>query len=93
MIEHVGQYVEWWGRMKAGLDALKGELAKVVQDGPRSLHMLTGDVTDGWNDIADQFALYVYKVIPGTSQTFLRDSHLSHAYHRRIQPWQAITHT
>jgi len=67
MIEHVGQYVEWWGRMKAGLDALKGELAKVVQDGPRSLHMLTGDVTDGWNDIADQFALYVYKTNPAVA--------------------------
>jgi len=55
------------GQNENGLETLQGELAKVAQDGPRSLHMLTGDVADGWNDIADQFALYVYKVIPSLS--------------------------
>lgn len=62
MAVHVGSCIEWWSRMKAGLEMLKGQLPKVVRDGPGSL--LTGDVNDGWNDIADQFALYVYKVIP-----------------------------
>jgi len=62
LTEHVNRCVEWWGRMRAGLKSLKDELPKVIQDGHQSSQSLTGDVADGWIDVADQFALCVYKV-------------------------------
>jgi hypothetical protein len=70
MIEHVGRCVEWWSRMKATLEALQGDLRKAVQDGPRSLQIISDDTTDGWNEIADQFALYVYRTSPIMTDNF-----------------------
>lgn len=64
--------------MEANLETLKSNLATIVQDGPSSLHMLNDDMIDGWNDIADQFALYVYKVTPNMSQSFAGDTHISY---------------
>jgi len=64
LTEHVNRCVEWWGRMRAGLKSLKDELPKVMQDGHQSSQSLTGDVADGWIDVADQFALCVYKTSP-----------------------------
>jgi len=56
--EQVGRCVEWWSRTKSGLEMLKMALPKIDQDGRMS------NSTEGWQGVADQFALYVYKTSP-----------------------------
>jgi len=62
--EQVGRCVEWWSTAKASLETLKIALPKIDQDGQYSLQMLMCNSTEGWQGVADQFALYVYKTSP-----------------------------
>ena len=48
--------------MKTGLETLKSTLPKIVQGQPHSVRMLPDNAVDGWETVADQFALYVHKV-------------------------------
>lgn len=48
--------------MKSGMETLKSTLSKTDQDEPHSLHVEMSNVAEGWQGVADQFALYVHKV-------------------------------
>jgi len=61
-IEHFERCVEWWGRMKAGLDDLKEALPHIIL--PVARTWATSDITRGWNEVADQFSLFVFKTTP-----------------------------
>jgi hypothetical protein len=62
--EQVSRCVEWWSRTKSGLEMLKIALPTINQDGQHSLQMRMSNSTEGWQGVADQFALYVYKTSP-----------------------------
>jgi len=62
--EQVGRCVDWWSRMKSGMETLKSTLSKTDQDEPHSLHVEMSNVAEGWQGVADQFALYVHKTNP-----------------------------
>jgi len=47
--------------MKNGMEILRDTLQKVAQSGPQSFKV-PDNVTEGWESVADRFALYVYKV-------------------------------
>jgi hypothetical protein len=57
-IDHLEQCVDWWGDMKAGLDGLKDTLPHITPDRTRTM----SSFARGWDEVADQFSLYVYKV-------------------------------
>jgi len=59
--EQVGRCVDWWSRMKSGLETLKSSLPRIDQDELQSLHVRMSNVAEGWQGVADQFALYVHK--------------------------------
>jgi hypothetical protein len=44
--------------MKAGLDGLQEALPQIIL----ARTWDTSDITRGWNEVADQFSLYVFKV-------------------------------
>ena len=44
------------------METLKSTLSKTDQDEPHSLHVEMSNVAEGWQGVADQFALYVHKV-------------------------------
>jgi len=62
--EQVGRCVDWWNRMKSGMETLKSTLSKIDQDELHSLPVQVSNVAEGWQGIADQFALYVHKTNP-----------------------------
>jgi hypothetical protein len=68
--EQVGRCVEWWNMMKTGLETLKATLPKIVQGQPHSVRMLPDNAVDGWETVADQFALYVHKTSPVVKDYF-----------------------
>jgi hypothetical protein len=45
--------------MQCGLETLKASLHKI---GPQSLRLLTDNPAEGWESVADQFALYIHTV-------------------------------
>jgi hypothetical protein len=47
--------------MKDDMETLRGTLQKAAQGGPQSFKV-SDNVTEGWEGVADQFALYVHKV-------------------------------
>jgi len=57
-VEHFERCVEWWTAMKAGLDGLQEALPQIIL----ARTWDTSDITRGWNEVADQFSLYVFKV-------------------------------
>jgi len=59
-VEHFERCVEWWTAMKAGLDGLKEALPQIIL----ARTWDTSDITRGWNEVADQFSLYVFKTTP-----------------------------
>jgi hypothetical protein len=56
--DHVEQLVDWWAGMTAGLDGLKDALPQITLTGT----WVTPNITRGWNEVADQFSLYAFKV-------------------------------
>ncbi|KIM84701.1 hypothetical protein PILCRDRAFT_393637 [Piloderma croceum F 1598] len=63
--EQIGRCAEWWSKMKDGMETLRDTLQKVAQGGPQSWPQsfkVLDNVTEGWEGVADQFALYVHKV-------------------------------
>lgn len=61
--EQIGRCAEWWSKMKDDMETLRGTLQKVAQGGPQSFKV-SDNVTEGWEGVADQFALYVHKTSP-----------------------------
>jgi len=61
--EQIGRCAEWWSKMKNGMEILRDTLQKVAQSGPQSFKV-PDNVTEGWESVADRFALYVYKTSP-----------------------------
>ena len=57
-VEHFERCVDWWARMKAGLDGLKDTFPGVTLE--RTGRTL--DLIRGWNGLADQFEIYIYRV-------------------------------
>lgn len=64
--EQTGRCAEWWNKMQGGLETLKATLHKIV---PHS-SILADNVTEGWETIADQFALYIHKTSPVVKDYF-----------------------
>ena len=48
--------------MKNGMETLKTILPKIDKDQRESLQMRVGTLGEGWQGVADQFALYAHKV-------------------------------
>jgi len=59
-VEHFERCVDWWARMKAGLDGLKDTLPGVSLDRTKR----TVDLIRGWNGVADQFEIYISRTTP-----------------------------
>jgi len=60
--EQVGRWADWWSQMKNGMETLKTILPKIDKDQRESLQMRVGTLGEGWQGVADQFALYAHKV-------------------------------
>ena len=57
---HFERWVDWWASMKTGLDGLKCALPHIKL--PVATIWTLSEVTRGWNEVADQFSLYLFKV-------------------------------
>lgn len=59
-IQQLQRVVDWWAGMKTGLDDLKSALSQIIL----SRAWVTPNTTRGWNEVADQFCLYVFRTTP-----------------------------
>lgn len=57
---HLERWVDWWASMKTGLDGLKCALPQIKL--PVARIWILSEVTRGWNEVEDQFSLYLFKV-------------------------------
>jgi hypothetical protein len=60
--EQVGRCSEWWNKMKDDLETLMAILHRGAKEEPQSFKVPAENVIEGWETVADQFALYVHKV-------------------------------
>jgi len=59
--EQSGRCVEWWKKMKGGMEILRASLHRIIQGRLHSINVPTESVAEGWESVADQFTLYIHK--------------------------------
>jgi hypothetical protein len=67
-LDLVGRCAEWWSTIRADLEILKDALPQIIIDRKGAAHLVRG-----WTEVADQFALYGYRVSEHVTDTSTAD--------------------